>query len=336
MIRATPRSIRRAALTTLFIAAAILCGCITERTPAARVPSVGPAPAPSVQQAPAAARASEPAVPPGAVLPVDPARSTTTAAKVAIEPLGLVPYDGMTLPIVSLDGSRLAVQIEPVDTDERSPSVALYDLSRTPPQRLPLQDARPIELAGPATDAGFPVWIRDQSDPSAPRRPATLDASGAIIESVHRAIDPALAAFLRPFADPSIRAQVERSASRAPTALPDDLPALTCFDPRASRMVLLDASGRPELQLMPGSIAASWAIDPVSPALLMTSGSGLHLQRLERTGAGWAAASPVRLLREPYVATATSNPARPFILIGPGPKDRPDQLSLVALRLITQ
>jgi hypothetical protein len=106
------------------------------------------------------------------------------------------------------------------------------------------------------------------------------------------------------------------------------------FDINAGCMALAADDWR--LRLAPGSIAGCWADARFDPAVLLTTSDGLYLQRLTRDANGWRAEEPIRLLREPYVPRATNNPDRPFILIGPGPKDKPEMLQIMAMTLIEE
>lgn len=88
------------------------------------------------------------------------------------------------------------------------------------------------------------------------------------------------------------------------------------------------------VSLAPGSIAGCWSTDAANPGVYLTTKDGLVYQSLTRDEAtkSWKASPPVRILREPFVPRATTNPERPYILIGPGPKDQPHMLQIVAMK----
>ena len=84
------------------MAGSLLCGCVTQKGSAGK-----PTPPPPVSQK----KATSPDLPGGPVArPVDPSASADSRVVVAIRQLGRVPYDGLTLPLVSPDGRFVATQ----------------------------------------------------------------------------------------------------------------------------------------------------------------------------------------------------------------------------------
>lgn len=102
--------------------------------------------------------------------PASDAQSINTAVRVAVRPLGTVPFDSQTLPLVSPDGRFLATQTGEAPTWPTilaqqgatlalRTEIAIYDLTQTPPRRIaPAEALPPGLLLGRAADgAGFLV-----------------------------------------------------------------------------------------------------------------------------------------------------------------------------------
>lgn len=129
-------------------------------------------------------------------------------------------------------------------------------------------------------------------------------------------------------ADALVAYQSASVASASPAALPD---LLLLFDPVAQRMSVFDPATGALLPLAPDSIAGCWHNDADAPGVFLTTPEGLVYQRLTQRAQRWEATDPVRVLAEPWVPRATTNPERPFVLIGPG---RDGRLRLVAMRIV--
>lgn len=127
---------RRVALAVVLM----LAGCVTE-TPTRR----------------SASRNSNASLPDGPI--AAPARGTTTSSRVliAISPVGTIAYDGQVLPLASPDGRFCAIQEGDAPSwptllaapDAQVPagvSLVVYDLTATPPARLPLPSDLPEGL----------------------------------------------------------------------------------------------------------------------------------------------------------------------------------------------
>lgn len=251
------------------------------------------------------------------------ARSISSAATVAIHPLGLVPYDGMTLPLVAPDGARLATQLD-------DHAIAIYDLTRMPASALRTQTG--VALARGADDAGFFIH-RLQSDGS--RTTARCFFDGTIADADHPRIDGRVVDRINRAPAGEIRSHALASVSR------DESGAVLFFDPSASRMAVWMPDADGPMPLAPGSIAGCWLTPADGAGVLLTTNEGLLLQRIARTpgtSAPWRIEEPIRLLREPWVPRATRNPERPYLLIGPaaGSPDRPFMLQIAAMKLVNE
>lgn len=287
----------------------VLPGCITEQARPSRSTAARQQPVPR---------------PTGPVAtPATQARSINAAAKVALQPLGLIPYDGNTLPAVSPDGSRIATQVGD-GTPGQPLCIEIYDAMRSPMTSVRARSDEQVTLAHSADDEGFFVY---RSVLQEPRFHAKVMMDGTLIDADHPPLDPRAADRIRQSGSPWLHAAALASISRSASG------AALFFDLRTSRMVVWPPDERSPMLLSPGSIAGCWAGED---ALLVTTGDGLYLQRLSKHQSGWRPDEPIRLLRESYVPRATTNPDRPFILIGPGPKDRPEMLQILAMKLIEE
>ncbi len=147
-------------------------------------------------------------------------------------------------------------------------------------------------------------------------------------------------------ADALVAHQAASGASVPPPALkgepegPSEAPLLLYFDPGAGRMAVFDASSGGVTLLARGSIAGCWLRDAGGLALFLTTPEGLVFQRFDREppsrGApgGWRASPTARVLAEPWVARATTDPDRPFVLIGPAGPGQESLLRLAAMRVV--
>ncbi|MBL0926984.1 MAG: hypothetical protein IBJ11_04935 [Phycisphaerales bacterium] len=113
-------------------------------------------------------------------------------------------------------------------------------------------------------------------------------------------------------------------------------PGLLFHNPAAKRMQIFSPVTGRLTDLAEGSIAGAWAPDDSGLAVLVTAPGGLVQHRLSTDETGLRALPPSRVLDQPWVPRATTDPARPFVLIGPGPRDQPRVLELVGLRLVTE
>jgi hypothetical protein len=127
------------------------------------------------------------------------------------------------------------------------------------------------------------------------------------------------------------------SASVAP-CLPgysDDAPAtpLVILHPVMGRMAVLDLGRGVFSGLAPRSQAAVASPFPGNPGYFQTTPEGLTFSPPPRPGD--ASAKPAlgaRLMDQPYVPRITTNPDRPFVLLGPAGKD-PNRLVILGMGL---
>lgn len=337
---------KRASALALCLAATVMPACITERVGPAPIgaasrSTIGTTRSPSTNLGPVAAPATD-------------SRSQQSSARVVVQPIGLVPYGGLILPQISPDGRYLATQVGPAPTFEAllgdpaastpgGAAVELYDISQSPIVRVvPAQPAPGgLVLAGPPRNDGFVVRA---APPGQPARSGVLGFDGVVRWSAdlddtnnpaHSADDhmpDALAAHLlrRPSAE--FEQQMRWSFAPAPSEVARaGLDYALVLGPSYGGMVLADPTSLRVIPLASGSVAGCWAPGP-APAVLLSTREGLMMQSLERDASGWRAAEPRRLLRDPWVPVATTDPARPFILIGPGPRSQPEMLQIVAMR----
>ncbi len=256
--------------------------------------------------------------------PATQARSSDSAAKIALQPLGLVPYDGSTLPVVSPDGMHIATQIGAGYTVADEPiCIEIYDASRLPMTAIRTRADDPVVLAYGADAAGFFAY-RFGADKQ--RVDVKVLPDGSIVDAPHPPLDSRAVDRITSARPPAMYAAALASIQQSPTG------AAVFFDLASARVAVWMPDEPSPLLLAPGSIAGCWA---GSDAVLVTTNEGLFLQRLAKDPT-WRAAEPVRLLREPYVPRATTNPDRPFILIGPGPANKPELLQIMAMKLIEE
>lgn len=168
---------RRSPFITPLLLGAALClacpGCVTERsTPSAnRTGKVGPVSRPKPAPRPVSA---EPVAMPDAPVasPVIDSRMVNSEVRVAIKPVGGIPFDGQTLPLISPDARFLATQTgEAPDwptilaQNAASPptrtKIEIYDLTRDPIRRIKPADALPAGamLGRACTSTSFLVEV---------------------------------------------------------------------------------------------------------------------------------------------------------------------------------
>lgn len=339
-------SSKRATALALSLAAFVMPACITERVGPAPIgaasrSTIGTARSPSTKLGPVAAPATD-------------SRSQQSASRVVVQPIGLVPYGGLILPQISPDGRYLATQVGPAPTFEAllgdpaastpgGAAVELYDLSQSPIVRVVPATPAPsgLVLAGPPRRDGFIVRAAPPGQPARSgvlgfdgvvRWTPDIQPAGSASEASSNHMPDALAAQLlrRPSAE--FEQQMRWSFSPAPSEVARaGLDHALVLGPSYGGMVLADPTSLRVIPLASGSVAGCWA-HGTSPAVLLSTREGLVMQSLVRDASGWRAAEPRRLLRDPWVPVATTDPARPFILIGPGPRSQPEALQIVAMR----
>lgn len=135
-------------------------------------------------------------------------------------------------------------------------------------------------------------------------------------------------------ADPLVAYQSASVASVPPPGEDRAERLLLFFDPAAARMSVFDASTGGVTALVPNSIAGAWLRDAGGLGVFLTTDDGLVFQRLERSGNAWRASPSVRVLADPWVPRATTDPDRPYILIGPGGPGQEGRLRLFAMRIV--
>lgn len=135
---------RRQAGLLILMMALVAPGCVTETI--TRRPAAGVGGVPLRQSSTTGKNSSKPAEPVKPLAtPAASAQSIRSEVRVAVRPIGSIPFDGQVLPLVSPDGHYLATQIGeaptwgtllaqngaklPIDT-----SVVVYDLSVSPPR----------------------------------------------------------------------------------------------------------------------------------------------------------------------------------------------------------
>lgn len=334
--RASKRSSAPVRLIGLLISGAAmfaLPSCVTERSPARVSYDIRrtPATASSHANAPKTPSTADPLVIESS--PAPPEASRNTASKVALRPLGLVPYDGVSLPIITTDGNHLATQRSAIDpASQEGMVIEIFDLAQSPLTSIKSNSSAHVVLAYASDSEGFFVY-RVEKNRGASRVHAKCLLDGSIIDAQH----------------PRPPDHIIRRIERAPRTSSADAYAyafaslsispeqnITFFDPATSRMNIWMAGEPAPIPLAPNSIAACFARTPTGPAVLVTTNQGLHLQRLSTHDTGSRAEAPVRLLREPFVVRATTNHERPYILIGPGSNTQPHTLQVVAMQIIEQ
>lgn len=281
----------------VLLAAIALGGCVRERAPAR-----------SVVVAPVAEGATE-------------ARSQNSATKVALRPIGLVPYDGLELPVITPDGKFLA-------TKTPDGAMRVFDLSRSPLTGVDVPQAARLTLSGSASAHGFYVGENDGKSERTFRllNASTLEMAPAEAPRLREAVESRLSG--------SCDGLMMRHARRSVVEYAWNGSRYTLFyDPRRAALALLEGDQDTSIRV-PGD-AGCLSSDASGLIILLSRPDGLYMQRLTR-GTVWEASDPVRLLREPYVPRATSDPAIPFVLIGPGPRGKEEMLSILALSLIAE
>ncbi len=121
-----------------------------------------------------------------------------------------------------------------------------------------------------------------------------------------------------------------------PNARDSAPPGLLIFHPGLGRMAMVHGASGQVLPLAAKSISATWAPDEAGWAVLLATDEGLVHQRLveSREGLGWETRPAARMLVDPFVPRATSDPQRPFILLGPAnAKDGP-RLNIILLQVV--
>jgi hypothetical protein len=311
-----------------------LPACITERTTTRRTPTTR-------ERAGSSPRTA-------LTTRVDPARSESSSAKVALQPLGYVPYDGLVLPLISPDGKYLATQVGEAPEWEQmigrpgsnvgvNCSIAIF--------RLDGATATPVDPPPRISEGTVLGWIayEDGFQLLCPfgAVPGDVILRYGTWEQSHEGLPRPEALSLLGLQSPGSNESAElayrlcASASRSPPGFDPSLNgAWLVFDASSACMTIV--SGESRERLARHSIAGCWASARAGQAVLLTTNDGLFLQRLTSDARAVRAQEPVRLLREPYVPRATTDPERPFILLGPGPKDKPDMLQVIAMRLIEE
>ncbi len=143
--------------------------------------------------------------------------------------------------------------------------------------------------------------------------------------------------FLCPGDDPILAYQAAAGTQPVPyhppgTPAQDADAGLLFFHSGERRMALFDPTTGAIVLLADGSIAGCWAHESDRIGVFITTPRGLVYQRLVRDGQSWNVSEPVRVLADPWVARSTTNPERPFILIGPGPRSNPNSLTIAAMK----
>jgi len=115
-----------------------------------------------------------------------------------------------------------------------------------------------------------------------------------------------------------------------------DPPGLLFFHPGAGRMAVFSAEDSSITLLAERSIAGCWRHDAAGGWIaFVTTPRGLVQQRVVRGEDGSLVASPAApVLADAYVPRATADPHRHLIAIGPGSRDQPDRLTLVAVSVL--
>ena len=113
----------------------------------------------------------------------------------------------------------------------------------------------------------------------------------------------------------------------------DDAPAqpLIILHPGMSRMAVLDLSSGIFIGLSPKSQAAIISPFPGNPGYFQTTPEGLTFIPPPNNSA--KPAPGARLMDQPYVPRATTNPDRPLVLLGPASKNDPSRLVILGMGL---
>lgn len=397
--------------------------CVTEGPVSSRGRGVPVRPGRAEKSAPATrASAGKGAalVPPGPIAaPATGASTFVAAVSVSVRPIGIVPFDGQVLPLVSPDGRFLATETGEAPTwttllaqpGAEAPlrtGIGIYDISKSPPELVTPSPPLPLGLVlgRGADDHGFLVesprpdgarwlghvdwaggrlrWLAQGTEVHAG---AIVSADEAIIggngasylfpllgramrgvyafelskkglEVVFLRMDPSapgslgnvvarrfISAEPDPFlayqASSAVQATPFRGARASTGEAPD---ALLFHNPVTARMNLFDPETGTLTPLVERSIAGCWALDAAAPdatGVFVTTPRGLMFQRVMRVGAEWRVSPPTRVLGEAWVPRSTTNPDRPYILIGPVPsggggasKSETARLQIVAMKTV--
>ena len=142
---------------------------------------------------------------------------------------------------------------------------------------------------------------------------------------------------LSPSADPLVAYQAAAPAFAAPSPGDGGRSRLVLFLPRAERMGVFNPVAASLAPLPDKSIAAAYVA--TSDGYFCTTPDGMVFTPRPDPGDPWEQLEGVRpppiakVLGDPFVPHATTNPDRPFILLGPDPRS-PDRLSVFALKPI--
>ncbi|MFG0293741.1 MAG: hypothetical protein ACF8MJ_11420 [Phycisphaerales bacterium JB050] len=122
----------------------------------------------------------------------------------------------------------------------------------------------------------------------------------------------------------------------SPVAEGDQPPGVLFFHPSAGRMAVLELATGAVTMLVDKSIAGAWHVRRSATgeavwSVFLTSPQGLQHQTLVRRDRVLEAMPASRVSDEVWVARSTTDPVRPFILIGPSSRD-PRSLTLVEMR----
>ncbi len=336
----------------------VLPACVTEvRTPSrpsAAPPDVGArsAVSPDLPQAPIAS-------------PADTATTLSSHVRVALQPIGNIPFDGQTLPIISPDGRFLATQVGrtptwPMILGEPGAPLATthierYELTDNGPHELGELDAPLGTLLGQRVSAsGIAVWVPDEPN----RREAHLNWLGNAIDPMLLAtvgniarftLGPDGALFLRMEGasrqlahDATAFTRYQAFSSlQDPPALPrsedgraQEPPGFLFFHPGAERMAIYVFATQDIVLLAPHSIAGAWHVNGDRWGMFLTTPDGLQFQAIGVDKRGViTVGNAARVLDEAYVPRSTSDPEHPYVLIGPGKSSK--ELQLVWMTPVT-
>lgn len=147
----------------------------------------------------------------------------------------------------------------------------------------------------------------------------------------------------RPISDSAepIVAYQAMSPLQTPLPLPPETdgeqpPGLLFFHPAASRMAVFDLSNGAIVLLADQSIAGAWHMRRTASgtpvwSVFLTTPEGLRHQTVIRRNRVLEASPAARVSEEVWVPRSTTDASRPYILIGPSPRD-PRSLMLVEMR----
>lgn len=346
----------------LALACAILCfgACVTEVRPRAPVGKRS------------VSRAQSSAAP--VALPDEQIAAPATAAsvlnsriRVALQPIGEIPFDGQTLPVLSPDGKFIATQVGPTPSwatvlgEEGAPlastSIERYELTDAGPRLLGSVDAPAGTLLGHrASNGGFAVlilegaareearveWLHDVPQAVAP-------GGGPIAERFRLSEEGGLSLAM----EGGVRRLLARNATaltrhqviatlqdEAPLPAPDEVlkpepPGLLFFHAGAERMAIYVFATTDIVLLEKNSIAGAWFVQGNRWGVFLTTPEGLQFQSLGVDSRGViVAGSAARVLNEAYVPRSTSDPEHPYVLIGPGSSS--DTLQLMRMTPVTE